>query len=307
MRRKRYPVLVDHPNLFLGTCSWTDKSLVDSGLFYPPSVKTPEERLRFYASQFPVVEVDSSYYGMPSERNSALWVERTPDPFLFHFKAFSPFTHHPTPPRALPKDMREALPQALQQRRSLYLRDLSGELIVELWARFESALLPLDSAGKLGLVLLQFPRWFLPGSDSLGHIQECRRRLPQYRLAVEFRNASWLSDRNRERALRFLEEHRLAFVAVDEPQGFQSSVPPVAVATSDVAYVRFHGRNADTWEKRGATASDRFDYYYTDRELQEWVPRVRSLQAQAREVHHDSLPPWRGKAWPGQSVVEGMG
>ena len=271
--------------LFFGTCSWTDKSLINSGLFYPPSVKTPEERLRFYASQFPVVEVDSSYYGMPSERNSALWVERTPEPFQFHFKAFRLFTHHPTPLRALPTDMREALPGKVQDKGNLYLRDIPSEAVQELWRRFEDALLPLESAGKLGLVLFQFPSWFLPSYESSDHILTCQERLPQYRLAVEFRNASWLNDRNRERTFRFLRDHGLTYVCVDEPQGFASSVPPEAVATSDIAYVRFHGRNSQRWEARGASASERFNYYYTYRELEEWVSRVRYLQEEAGEVY----------------------
>src|SRR3970040_738956 len=107
--------------ILAGTCSWADKTLVDCGRFYPPALKAPEERLRFYAPQFPLVEVDSSYYGLPAERNAALWVERTPAAFTFDVKAFRLMTQHPTPPSALPKDLRESLPEALQQKRNLYL------------------------------------------------------------------------------------------------------------------------------------------------------------------------------------------
>ena len=99
--------------ILASTCSWADKSLVECGRFYPPEAKTAEERLRFYSEQFPLVEVDSSYYGLPSERNAALWVERTPSDFTFDVKAFRLMTQHPTPPNALPKDLREALPAAL--------------------------------------------------------------------------------------------------------------------------------------------------------------------------------------------------
>ena len=211
--------------IFVGTCSWADKTLVDSG-WYPPQAKSPEERLRYYAEQFPIVEVDSTYYGLPSERNAALWVERTPDDFTFDIKSYALFTHHPTAVRSLPKDMREALPPALQGKRNLYYRDAPPELRDELWSRFNSALLPLDSAGNLGTVLFQFPPWFLPGRDSADYILEAKVRLGQYTMAVEFRNDRWLSERNQERTLKLLTDNAIPYVCVDEPQGFRSSVPP---------------------------------------------------------------------------------
>src|SRR3989304_6398242 len=142
--------------ILVGTCSW--------------AAKTPEARLRFYAEHFPIVEVDAPYSGLPSERNAALWVERTPDGFVFDVKSYALFTHHPAALRSLPKDLREALPAALQERRNLYYRDAPPDLRDELWARFTSALLPRDSAGKLGTVLFQFPPWFLPGRDSADYI-----------------------------------------------------------------------------------------------------------------------------------------
>ena len=99
--------------ILVGTCSWADKTLADSG-WYPREAKSPEDRLRFYAEQFPIVEVDATYYGLPSERNAALWVERTPDDFVFDVKSYALFTHHPAALRSLPKDLREALPSALR-------------------------------------------------------------------------------------------------------------------------------------------------------------------------------------------------
>ena len=211
--------------ILVGACSWADKTLVDSG-WYPREAKSPEERLRYYAEQFPIVEVDSTYYGLPSERNAALWVERTPDDFTFDIKSYALFTHHPTAVRSLPKDMREALPPALQGKRNLYYRDAPPELRDELWSRFNSALLPLDSAGNLGTVLFQFPPWFLPGRDSADYILEAKVRLGQYTMAVEFRNDRWLSERNQERTLKLLTDNAIPYVCVDEPQGFRSSVPP---------------------------------------------------------------------------------
>jgi uncharacterized protein YecE (DUF72 family) len=271
--------------ILAGTCSWADKSLVDCGRFYPPKVKSPEERLRYYAEQFSLVEVDSTYYGLPSERNAALWVERTPPDFTFDVKAFRLMTQHPTPPQALPKDLRESLPKALADKKNLYPKDLARELVDEVWERFASALLPLDSAGKLGVVVLQFPPWFLPGSEQRDDLLEAKARLPQYRTAIEFRNGRWLSERNAERTLAFLRQHDLPFVCVDEPQGFENSVPPVAEATSDVALVRFHGRNAATWNAKGIGAAERFDWLYDESELREWTPRIERLAERAREVH----------------------
>lgn len=271
--------------ILIGTCSWTDRSLIQSGRFYPPQVKTPEERLRFYASRFPTVEVDSTYYALPSERNSALWVERTPHDFLFHVKAFSLFTQHPANVGSLPREVREALPAKMQDKGRIYPRDLTHDIQQTLWRSFEEALLPLDSAGKLGLVLFQFPPWFTPGRENRDYILRCLERLPQYRLAIEFRNAAWLRDDVAERTLAFLEENELTFVSVDQPQGFRSSLPPLAAATTGTAYVRFHGRNRDTWEKRGTAASERFNYYYSRDELAQWVPRIRNLQEKTSQTH----------------------
>jgi uncharacterized protein YecE (DUF72 family) len=271
--------------ILVGTCSWTERSLVACGRFYPPEIKTPEERLRFYAQQFPIVEVDSTYYGLPSERNAALWVERTPEEFLFDIKAFSVFTHHPTPVASLPKDVREALPTTLHSKKNVYYRDIPSELRQELWQRFASALLPLDSAGKLGVVLLQYPPWFMPGRESKDYILEAQERLPQYRVAVEFRNNRWLSDPNRDRTLGFLRQNRLPFVCVDEPQGLTNSVPPMAEPTAEIGLVRFHGRNRETWAKKGATTGERFDYLYSEQELTEWLPAIERLAGETQEMH----------------------
>jgi uncharacterized protein YecE (DUF72 family) len=271
--------------ILTGTCSWTDKSLIDCRCFYPPNVKTPEARLRYYASCFPIVEVDSTFYGLPTDTNAALWVERTPPEFVFDIKAFRLLTHHPTPPEMLTKEIRASLGDLPKHRHNLYYRDFPAPVRDEVWRQFADALLPLDSAGKLGVILFQFPPWFLPGRESKEYILETKTRLPQYRVAVEFRNELWLSEKGPDRTLDFLRENNLPFVSVDEPQGTASSVPPIAAATSDIALVRFHGRNRETWERKGATASDRFDYLYSEDELREWVSPIKRLADEAREVH----------------------
>ena len=271
--------------ILVGTCSWTDPTLIESGTFYPPFAKAAESRLRYYASQFSIVEVDNTYYAMLAEKPSRLWVERTPDDFIFDVKAFRIFTQHPTQPSALPRDIRDELTPSLKEKKNLYHNNLPAEMVDELWNRFESALLPLDSTAKLGVVLLQFPPWFHAGSSQMDYILSCKERLQQYRLAVEFRNGSWLGENNRAGTLDFLRQNNLPFVCVDEPQGFKSSVPAVAEATSDIAIVRFHGRNSDAWDKPGTKASDQFNYYYDDSELGQWVTRVNRLASQASCVH----------------------
>ncbi|MFO8010649.1 MAG: DUF72 domain-containing protein [Dehalococcoidia bacterium] len=271
--------------ILIGTCSWTEETLVKGGKFYPPGVKDADSRLRYYASQFPIVEVDSSYYSMPYEKTTRLWVERTPDDFTFNVKSFRLFTRHQTPPASLPADIRQQLPASLKEKDNLYENNMPAEFLDEIWKRFESALLPLDSAGKLGVVLFQFPPWFNAGEKGMDYILSCKERLSQYRLAVEFRNNTWLSEQNREQTLGFLRENDLPYVCVDEPQGFKSSMPPVAEATSDTAIIRFHGRNTENWEKKGIKASDRFNWYYNEDELKEWVPRIDALSPKVKWFH----------------------
>ena len=167
-----------------------------------------------------------------------------------------------------------------------YREQLAQPLVDRVWQRFRDALMPLHSAGKLGAVLFQFPQWFTISRANKSYIEECAARLPDYRVAVEFRHESWLREENREETLDFLEQLELPFVCVDMPQGFVSSVPPVAAATADdLAMIRFHGRNTAAWNVKSDTASDRFKYDYTAEELRGWVPKIEELATQARETH----------------------
>ena len=273
-------------NILVGISSWTEPTLVKEGHFYPPGTKSAEARLRYYAEQFPIVEVDSTYYFPPSERNTVLWIERTPTDFTFNIKAYSLLTDHPTKPDSLYKEIQKQLPAELMGKRRLYRKDLLGEAVEEVWQRFHDALMPLHSAGKLGAVLFQFPQWFVISRRSKDHIVECAERLKDFRIAVEFRHKLWLSEENREETLSFLEEHDLPLVCVDMPQGFDSSVPPIAAATAkDLAMVRFHGRDPEAWKTTTGGAAERFRYDYSEKELKEWVPKVKNLAEQARETH----------------------
>lgn len=268
--------------ILVGTSSWTDPTLLDSG-WYPAEAKTAEKRLAYYASQFPLVEVDATYYGLPSERNSVLWVERTPKHFTFNIKAFSLMTLHPTKTASLPKDLRDAA----GGKASVYQKDLPDSVVAEVFEMFSRALLPLHSAGKLGCVLFQFPEWFTPTRSNKDYIASCAARLPDFRLAIEFRRGTWMDPPERaERTLDFLQQLNLPYVCVDMPQGFASSVPPVVASTAkDLAVIRFHGHNRENWKKRGISVAERFNYLYSDAELEAWQPRLFELAAEAKRTH----------------------
>jgi uncharacterized protein YecE (DUF72 family) len=270
--------------ILIGTSSWTDRTLIKDGHFYPPEAKTAEARLRYYAEQFPIVEVDSTYYFPPSEKNSVLWIERTPKDFTFNVKAFSLLTNHPTRPDALYKDLE--VPEELADKKNVYREQLPDDVVDEVWQRFHDALMPLHSAGKLGAVLFQFPQWFVIGRKNKDYILEAAERLKDFRIAVEFRHKSWLEERNADETLSFLSEHDLPYVSVDMPQGFDSSLPPIAAATADdLAIIRFHGRDRKAWAKKNVSASERFRYEYAEAELEEWVPKIKDVSEQARETH----------------------
>jgi uncharacterized protein YecE (DUF72 family) len=264
-------------NIRVGTASWTDKTLLESG-WYPPEADNPEKRLAYYAEQFPVVEVDATYYSLPSERNSELWATRTPEGFVFDVKAFSLLTQHPTKLAAIPKALR---PDDAKGR--VYAKDLPAATVDEVWDRFTSALLPLHEAGKLGSLLLQFPQWFPIGKRNKAYLLECAERCRPYRASVEFRNSTWMSEENREETLDFLRSYGLSYVCVDMPQGFASSIPPVLAATAELAVLRFHGHNDDGWNS--GDIYRRFGYLYSEAEMREWAPKVAQLGESAAETH----------------------
>jgi uncharacterized protein YecE (DUF72 family) len=274
-------VTVNHDRvgqILVGTASWTDRTLLESG-WYPAEAATPADRLRWYAEQFPLVEVDATYYTPPNERNSELWAARTPAYFRFNVKAFSLLTQHPTRVGAIYKDLRPDTDKA-----TVYAKDLEPGVVDEVWERFLSALEPLHRAGKLGAVLFQFPHWFTARRSSRDYVLECKERAAPYRICVEFRSATWFADdEGSERTLDFLRSYGLPFVCVDMPQGHRSSVPPIVAATSgDLAVVRFHG-HSERWDSRDIY--ERFGYLYREEELGPWAPRLGELAAQTRETH----------------------
>ena len=250
--------------------------------WYPKGVRSAEDRLRYYAERFDTVEVDSTYYRLPDESMVERWAERTPDGFVMHVKAFGMMTRHPVKADQLPTDLREAAPVDDRGRVDRPPRELRGEV----FARFHRALEPLRAAGKLGGILMQFPSYVVPKERSYEYLQWAREQLRGDRMLVEFRHRSWLEEDAREHTLSFLEELGASHVIVDAPKTeAKNLVPTVVAATSPLAYVRMHGRNAKTWNVRGGSASDRFDYLYEPDELREWVEPLRELSEQADDVY----------------------
>src|SRR5258706_2288417 len=237
----------------IGTASWTDKTLIACGRFYPKGCKSAEQRLRYYASQFSLVEVDSSYYAMPAPATAQLWAERTPNGFVMNVKAFRLFTGHQTQPVVFHRDIQQALPASAG--RNLYYRDLPDTIIDELWRRFIEALQPLKASGRLGLVHFQFPPWLICNRAGHAHVALCVERMAGHTLSVEFRHQSWFGDKTAS-TLAFERELGVVHTVVDGPQGFANSVPAIWEATHpDCALVRLHGHNADTWDIEGASAA----------------------------------------------------
>ena len=239
----------------IGICSWADDGLLKH--WYPREVRTAEARLRYYAERFECVEVDSPFYQLPSPENAARWAERTPDGFVFHAKASKEMTGHEE------TDSRERA-----------------------YVEFRTSLAPLEAAGKLRGVLLQFHPRVKKTPEALDELRDVADLLDPLVPLIEFRHRSWMTEDERAHTLAFLEEHRLAYVSVDSPRTRASNVMPrIAAATHDVAYIRFHGRNWKTWNKKTKTSGERFDWLYERNDLEEWVEPIAKLAEERREVY----------------------
>jgi uncharacterized protein YecE (DUF72 family) len=238
----------------IGTCSFADEGLVKT--WYPRGVSTATARLRYYGERFDTVEVDSPYYHLPDPAVTGRWAQRTPPGFVFHVKAHATMTHH------------EEAEQA------------------QAFAEFRTALEPLELSGKLRGILLQYHPRFVKSDEAKDELSRVRELLDPLVPLVEFRHRSWLVDDEREDTLAFLEHHRLAVVSVDAPPTRASNVlPTFAAATHPVAYVRFHGRNAKTWNIKAEKSWHRFDWMYSEEELREWVEPLGRLSDGTDEVY----------------------
>jgi uncharacterized protein YecE (DUF72 family) len=272
--------------IYIGTSSWAEKSLIDSGRFYPDELKTTPQRLAYFAERFDLAEIDSTYYALPSTKNIETWAGAVPDGFRFNVKAFALFTQHPTQLSSIPKSFREELPDALQKKSRVYEKDIPPETTEELWRIFLRALQPMRDQQKMGAVLIDFPPWFVPSEANRESIRRARSYVRDDRVIVEFRNALWVDDdESRHRTFELLRELECGFVCADEPQGLKTSFPPVVGITAPVAAVRFRGRNAERWEDKTAKTEEKLNWLYSDNEFSEWVPRIRALANDADEVY----------------------
>ncbi len=268
--------------LRVGCCSWTDPGLVKSG-WYPAEARSAEKRLRFYASRFDTVEVDSTYYAIPEETAAWKWVARTQKGFLFNVKVYGLFTLHTV-------DRRHVPPWALSEIRMhgksdrLTLRDFPRSLLLEIWEKFRRSIAPLEATGKMGYLLFQFP----PGIEFSRVLEKYLHRVREVsgplRIAVEARNGKWLEGSSGERFLGTLRDLNMAYVAVDEPSLSWTVPPKWPITASWGSVIRFHGRNAAAWEKRGAGVSEKFRYLYSPEELRPWKNRVLEISARVERL-----------------------
>lgn len=272
-------------DVYIGSSSWVEKSLISSGRFYPPELKDSDSRLGFYAQRFNLAEVDGTYYALPSRRNAERWAAAVSAGFRFNVKVFALFSQHPTRLSSIPKSFHEALPPETLGKARVYHKDVPPDVTDELWRIFNGALRPLREAGKLGAVLIDFPPWYVPSDANRGYIAEARRHIPDDSVVVEFRNRLWVEEPEADRTFSLLRDLDCGFVCVDEPQGLKSSFPPAVAVTAAVAAVRFRGRNAERWEDKSATTEERLNWRYSDEELGEWLPRIQRLAEEAREVY----------------------
>ena len=238
----------------LGTCSFADEGLVKT--WYPRGVSTSKARLEYYAGRFDTVEVDSPFYHLPDPAVTGRWAQRTPPAFVFHVKAHASMTGHE------PAEQEQA------------------------FAEFRASIEPLELSGKLRGLLLQYHPRFVKSAEAKEELARVRELLDPLVPLIEFRHRSWLEEDERAETFAFLERHGLAYVSVDAPRTRASNVvPPLAAATHRVAYVRFHGRNAKTWNIRSEKSWQRFDWMYSAEELAEWVEKLAGLAEQADEVY----------------------
>jgi uncharacterized protein YecE (DUF72 family) len=263
----------------IGTCSWADDALVKH--FYPPGTPA-RERLSYYAERFSTVEVDSTYYRVPTDSMVQGWADRTPAGFVMHVKAFGLMTRHPVKLEQVPPDLREGLPVDDRGR----VDRPPPEARARVFDEFLRSLEPLRSTRKLGGILFQLPPYIVWKKSSLDYLEWANEQLGGDLMLVEPRHRSWYEEDVRAELLAWLEQNGMAWVVVDAPKVVAANVPDTLVAvTAPTAYVRFHGRNAGTWNVRGGSAAQRFDYLYGEDELRGWAEPLRELAGAAENAY----------------------
>lgn len=242
--------------ILCGTCAWADHQR-----FYPKRLKQ-SERLAYYAEFFPLVEVDSTYYGIPDPHVTREWVKQTPESFTFDVKAYRTLTLHN---RGTP----------------------AAERLDADFAAFHAAIMPLADAQKLGILLFQFPPWFVRREAHQSYVESVVRRFREFHVGIEFRHRSWWESDCAAETIAWLRQLHVTNVVCDEPQTGTGTIPFVPDVTDERGVMfRLHGRNADTWYQRGLVSSQqRFDYKYSRDELADFLPIVRNWAEEAHDVH----------------------
>jgi uncharacterized protein YecE (DUF72 family) len=265
----------------IGTCSWTEKTLIKSGEFYPNTVRTAEGRLKYYSQYFDTVEVDSTYYAIPDKRTVFLWTKRTPENFIFHVKVYGAMTGHSIDPKTLPKNIFDTLSEKDKSERFIFLKDKT--ILKNIFETFKDNILLLKKNNKLGLLIFQYPPWFHYNTHNLDYILECKESLNTLRIAVEFRHGSWLTEKASKTVFKFLRENEITYIIADEPQYDSfATIPFIPEITTNIAYFRFHGRNKENWLKKGIETSLRYSYLYSDEELKDFIPHIKSCEEKTK-------------------------
>jgi uncharacterized protein YecE (DUF72 family) len=266
---------VHDPHILVGTASWADPGFTD---WYPEGLPA-RQRLAYYAQHFDLVEVNTSYYAIPRPAVVQSWVEQTPANFTFDFKLFQLLSRHRTTLDRLPRDLRSLVGESGKVK-------LTASLERELAQRIIDAIAPLREAGKLGALLLQLTPSFGPRTHDLEELDHLVELFDGYKLAVELRHRGWVTGKELQRTEDYFRSRRLAFVTVDAPPSEHFiAMPPLDIVTSpDLAYLRAHGRNTHGY-LYGKTVAERFDYDYSESELEEIATRAAHLAESASEVH----------------------
>jgi uncharacterized protein YecE (DUF72 family) len=274
------PIEIGASRVLVGACSWAARSLTQESDWYPKRTMKAAERLAYYASRFPLVEVESTYWFPPTPDVARQWVERTPEGFTMDVRAWSLLTGQPTLPASLWEDLQDQIRPETRDNTNLYPSHVPPSVLAEAWSRFGHALRPLHDAGRLGAVLLQYPHWFSPKDATRAELIAAREALPDYRLSVEFASEKWVAPDELDATVELFEDQDLALVAVDAP-----TLPAVVAATGDVGIIRLHGRDHPPWGPRPHRPTWRTPYRYPVEELAEWVPRIVDLATTTPEVH----------------------
>ena len=265
--------------ILVGTASWSDPGFVEH--WYPKKMPAGE-RLAWYAQHFEMVEVNSTFYSVPDARLVERWIHATPDDFVFDVKLHQLLSRHSTNLKLLPPSLQKKSESDVKGRVKLTPK-LEAAMIDELRLPLEM----LRGSGKLGALLLQLSPAFSPKKHALNELDDLLGALGDYRIAIELRNRNWVEGENLEPTLVFFRKHSATLVSVDAPTEKHFTIMPPglnAITNPRLAYLRLHGRDAHAYTT-GKTVAARFNYDYSDDEIEEVAARARNLAQEATDVH----------------------